>query len=63
MHQSMIRYQCMILCQSLTTHFSTRSIVSQYVDVYFSQSEIHKLQKARSQGMKTRTHISDIDSC
>ena len=27
-----------------------------------SQSEIHKLQKAGSESMKTCTHISDIDS-
>ena len=36
--------------------------VSQYMDVYVSQSEIHMLQKAGSENMKTRTHISDIDS-
>ena len=32
------------------------------MDVCVSQSEIHKLQKARRETMKTRTHISDIDS-
>ena len=42
--------------------FPTRSIVSQYMDVYVSQLEIHILQKAGSESMKTRPCISDIDS-
>ena len=33
---------------ALCNTFPTRSIVSQYMDVYVSQSEIHKLQKAGS---------------
>ena len=62
----MIRYQSMILCQAqyISCHapFRQGSIVSQYIDVYVSQSEVHILQKAGSESMKTCTHISDIDS-
>ena len=32
------------------------------MDVYVSQSEIHMLQKAGSESMKTRACISDVDS-
>ena len=40
--------------------FRQGSIVSQHMDLYVSQLEIHKLQKAGSESKKTRTHISDI---
>ena len=57
----MIRYQYM----SIPDHAPSKqgSIESLYIDVYVSQSEMHILHRAGNESMKTRSYISNIDSC